>query len=611
MAIQDNAIYPNTLDLRSNDEGILSKTVKNTADTLAQIQEKSLKRFSDISSKALEGINVSVSRIGSVIDEPIDELATATAGPLYEISKKLLGIDSLTTFLKGALVSVLTLPKSLLPFSKKDKAPIQIESKKMDDKILKTAMKSKALEEESRDTLEDIYTIVEKIWHKIKKTDKDSNGLLAGGILGFGVKSLIQGILSSIVIPAAIIGLGYAAYKYLGSGYKHSGKVIEKLLDKVVKPYIDFYVKTMTGFLSKLIKFNFKIIEIGINFIRTSISELFDFIRNNSLLPDFISKGMPSEEDIKKSFNTVEEKIGKIRTKMLDFLEKVNKKVNRFVVTPKESDKDKKDKFEIKVDIYKLPKEKKEIIEEIKETSLKSGINPKHAVVIASLESDFSPTAKNPKSTAKGVFQFVEDTAKLVKLPLDKRTDVKESTKAFAKLTKADAQMLKDAGIEVTALRSYLTHLLGGPDAIKLIKKAEAGEKVTNRLRKKLEPNIGSVDGDLAQDYINRAGQKYKSEANKLSIEVDIFKTPFVSPKTEVIEKQDITAPTVEREKISMLYKDIIDMREPNKEMPQQPIIINQGNKGGNLIEESGTAIAGIPAMLDSPYIIMANAGLL
>lgn len=50
--------------------------------------------------------------------------------------------------------------------------------------------------------------------------------------------------------------------------------------------------------------------------------------------------------------------------------------------------------------------------EEIVIQAEKAGINPQKALNIAACESNFLPNAKNPNSSAKGVYQFLSKTWK-------------------------------------------------------------------------------------------------------------------------------------------------------------------------------------------------------
>ena len=61
------------------------------------------------------------------------------------------------------------------------------------------------------------------------------------------------------------------------------------------------------------------------------------------------------------------------------------------------------------------------IVALIRERALANGVDPAALVRIAQIESGLNPSAANPSSSAKGLFQFVDRTAKQYGLtnPLD------------------------------------------------------------------------------------------------------------------------------------------------------------------------------------------------
>lgn len=97
-----------------------------------------------------------------------------------------------------------------------------------------------------------------------------------------------------------------------------------------------------------------------------------------------------------------------------------------------------------------------------------------HAVAMT--ESSMNPKAKNPESSAGGLFQFVDATAK--SLGLKDRFDPAQSLEAFNKLKAADETYLKNKGIEVDdpQLR-YAAHVLGGPLLVKVLEGKTLNDK--------------------------------------------------------------------------------------------------------------------------------------
>lgn len=91
---------------------------------------------------------------------------------------------------------------------------------------------------------------------------------------------------------------------------------------------------------------------------------------------------------------------------------------------------------------------------------------------VAMIESNNNPNAKNPKSSAKGKYQFIDSTAKAYGLadPFDEA----ESEKAFERLTADNYAILsKSLKREPTEGELYLAHQQGAGGALKLLRNAD------------------------------------------------------------------------------------------------------------------------------------------
>lgn len=88
---------------------------------------------------------------------------------------------------------------------------------------------------------------------------------------------------------------------------------------------------------------------------------------------------------------------------------------------------------------------------------------------LAEIESSMNPLAQNPKSTAKGLYQFIDSTAKAYNL--DDPFDPFKATKAVQSFTEENRAALRSAlGREPTNGELYLAHQQG----------AQGGYKVAN-----------------------------------------------------------------------------------------------------------------------------------
>lgn len=75
---------------------------------------------------------------------------------------------------------------------------------------------------------------------------------------------------------------------------------------------------------------------------------------------------------------------------------------------------------------------KEEILEEINKQAKEAGLSPAIVAIIANCESTLNPEAKNPRSTAKGLFQFTDPTWEWIQAD-GHQFDWRENLKQFIK----------------------------------------------------------------------------------------------------------------------------------------------------------------------------------
>jgi len=128
---------------------------------------------------------------------------------------------------------------------------------------------------------------------------------------------------------------------------------------------------------------------------------------------------------------------------------------------------------------------------------------------VAQIESSGDPTAKNPKSSAEGLFQFIDSTARQYGLFNEDGTrnlDQAVNARAGAEFAADNKAALERAGIEVEPWMLYMAHQQGVGGAKQLIKAAETG-KVTPRLRKVMDLNGGK--GMSPDEFLDMWERKY------------------------------------------------------------------------------------------------------
>lgn len=124
---------------------------------------------------------------------------------------------------------------------------------------------------------------------------------------------------------------------------------------------------------------------------------------------------------------------------------------------------------------------------------------------VAQIESSMNPRAQNPRSSAGGLFQFIDSTAR--QYGLQDRFDPAQATDAAARLARDNADRLRNAlGRDPTAGELYLAHQQGGGGAARLLANpsARAADIVGARA---VTLNGGTPDmtaGQFAQRWIGR-----------------------------------------------------------------------------------------------------------
>jgi hypothetical protein len=148
-----------------------------------------------------------------------------------------------------------------------------------------------------------------------------------------------------------------------------------------------------------------------------------------------------------------------------------------------------------------------EIRKIVSEAATRNGVDPEALLRIAMLESSFNPKAKNPNSSAGGLFQFIDSTAKQYNLA--DRFDPVQSAEAAARLAKDNAAHLRKVlGREPTAGELYLAHQQGAGGAAKLLSNPGASaENLVGAAAVRLNGGkAGMTAGEFANLWIRKAG---------------------------------------------------------------------------------------------------------
>lgn len=137
----------------------------------------------------------------------------------------------------------------------------------------------------------------------------------------------------------------------------------------------------------------------------------------------------------------------------------------------------------------------------------KHGVDPAALARIAWIESKGNPKAKNPASSAGGLFQFVDSTA--AQYGLADRFDPVQAADAAARLARDNAGHLRKVlGRDPTAGELYLAHQQGAGGAAKLLRNpgARAVDVVGADAVRLNGGNADMTAGDFANLWISKAG---------------------------------------------------------------------------------------------------------
>lgn len=158
----------------------------------------------------------------------------------------------------------------------------------------------------------------------------------------------------------------------------------------------------------------------------------------------------------------------------------------------------------------------------IREAAKAQGIDETTLLAIASVESGLDPKAKNPRSTAGGLFQFVDDTWKGEGFEGVDKFDPVENSRAGAQFTKKNMDGLEqELGRKPTLEEVYMAHFLGlqgAKDAMKKLQEnpdALAKDVFSNAVRK-ANPNVFK-EGVTAKEAIEGLTGKVTAAAKKFA----------------------------------------------------------------------------------------------
>ena len=191
----------------------------------------------------------------------------------------------------------------------------------------------------------------------------------------------------------------------------------------------------------------------------------------------------------------------------------------------------------------------------------------------AEIESGFNPNAKNPNSSAGGLFQFIDSTAK--QYGLQDRFDPRQATEAAARLAADNARILeRGLGRAPTAGELYLAHQQGAGGALKLLRNPDArAEDVVGSAAARLNRGGGRTAGDFASMWTG----KFDNAPTRVSNFPDLPNAPMPPPREEMMMARGGNP----MDGGLLAYASLGGA--PQQAPAQQPMAFAQGGNGGGM----------------------------
>lgn len=194
----------------------------------------------------------------------------------------------------------------------------------------------------------------------------------------------------------------------------------------------------------------------------------------------------------------------------------------------------------------------------------------------AMIESGGDPNAQNPNSSAGGMFQFIDSTAK--QYGLTDKTDPFASADAAARLASDNrAYLVKALGREPTAGELYLAHQQGAGGAAKLLAagNAPASSVVGGDAVGLNGGNSGMTAADFAGKWTNKfAGQETVTPAGmNIGTIADLLASPYADPGQKAIlgallqQRMDANDP-MKRIEMERAQLEMERLRNPQSDVP-------------------------------------------
>lgn len=208
------------------------------------------------------------------------------------------------------------------------------------------------------------------------------------------------------------------------------------------------------------------------------------------------------------------------------------------------------------------------------------GVDPSVALTISHIETggQFSHTAKNPTSSAYGLFQVLDDSWK--NLGGKDRNNVEEQIRIGLKhIKQANSYIRKSLGREPVAHEQYLGHLLGPGGAVKVLE-ADPSRPLIDVVRSYDSKNANAIvkNNGMSGMTVGQAIDKWRNKWNQLSSRYGEPSTAYGMDGSsydfayEVKDWTDLVASNDQLYGVNPLYPNELQPRDRTREASRQQI---------------------------------------
>lgn len=154
--------------------------------------------------------------------------------------------------------------------------------------------------------------------------------------------------------------------------------------------------------------------------------------------------------------------------------------------------------------------DKQQIVELIRQKALAAGLDPDMVVRVAELESSLRPQAKNPRSSAGGLFQLTNMRKRELGIPLKKQYSIEEQVDhGVQSLAQAQSYLEDRLDRKPQAYEVYAAHFSGPAGSVKVLSAPQEvrTEQVYSRKAMKSNPKLrGLTAGEIRQQWQDKFG---------------------------------------------------------------------------------------------------------